>query len=207
MRFPDARILIMAKAPVPGEVKTRLIPALGPDRAAGLHRRLLGETVARLTAAALAPVELWCAPDATDAAFCGLAATHGCSLHCQTGADLGERMRGGAAEALTRASRVVLVGSDCPLLDAGYVRAALAALDGRDAVLGPAEDGGYVLLGLRRAAADLFDDVPWGGERVAAVTRERMRRLRWDWAELPSLRDLDRPEDLPRYEALTRGAG
>jgi glycosyltransferase A (GT-A) superfamily protein (DUF2064 family) len=75
-----------------------------------------------------------------------------------------------------------------------------------DAVLGPAEDGGYVLLGLRHAAPALFRDMPWGEESIAALTRERMRELGWRWRELPALRDLDRPEDLDWYRALSVGA-
>lgn len=207
MRFPDARILVMAKAPVPGEVKTRLIPALGPEGAAALHGRLLEDIVRRLTAARVAPLELWCAPDAAAAVFGRLAAMYGCSLHAQKGRDLGERMRRAAADALTRARVVVLAGCDCPDLDAGYVEQALDALVSHDAVLGPAEDGGYVLLGLRRAAPELFAGLPWGTERVAAITRERMRGLGWRWAERPVLWDLDRPEDLARYRALRSAGG
>jgi glycosyltransferase A (GT-A) superfamily protein (DUF2064 family) len=102
---------------------------------------------------------------------------------------------------------VVLIGTDCPPLDGDYLARALAAMADRDAVLGPAEDGGYVLLGLWRAAPELFADMPWGTDRVAALTRQRMAALGWRWAELPMLWDLDRPEDLARYRALSRVGG
>lgn len=206
VHFPNARILIMAKAPEAGRVKTRLMPVLDAQAAADLHARLLEGVVARLSAAGLAAVELWCAPDPGADLFQRLARGYGVSLHRQSDGDLGERMGSAARDALTRSAAVVLVGADCPLLDGGYAAAALTALDGHDAVLGPAEDGGYVLLGLHRAPRELFDDMPWGGDRVARMTRMRMCGLGWDWCELSALWDVDRPEDLTRYQAL-RGAG
>lgn len=207
MRQPEARILIFAKAPEPGRVKTRLIPALGPRGAADLHAGLLEETVARLAAARIAPIELWCAPHPQAEPFPRLAAKHDLACYRQQGADLGERMAQAAADGLGRGAPVVLVGTDCPLLDGEYLARALAAMADCDGVLGPAEDGGYVLLGLRRAARELFADMPWGTDRVAALTRERMGMLGWRWAELPALWDLDRPEDLARYALLSRAGG
>jgi rSAM/selenodomain-associated transferase 1 len=203
MRFPDARILIFAKVPEPGRVKTRLIPLLGAQGAADLHARLLADTVARLAPAGLAPVELWCAPDPGCASFSELANRYPLGLHPQRGADLGERMLDAAADALTRSGAVVLVGTDCPPLGRAYLARALTELRAADAVLGPAEDGGYVLLGIKTAAPVLFSSIPWGTDRVAAVTRDRMGALGWSWAELPVLWDLDRPDDLIRLEAQT----
>jgi uncharacterized protein len=203
MHFPGARILIFAKAPESGRVKTRLIPALGPQGAADLHARLLADTVARLAPAGPAPVELWCAPDPARVPFAELANRYLLPLYAQRGADLGERMFDAAADALARSGAVVLVGTDCPPLGKAYLMRALAVLQGADAVLGPAEDGGYVLLGLKQAAPELFSDIPWGTDRVAAITRDRMDALGWEWAELPALWDLDRPDDLVRFEALS----
>jgi len=202
MRFPDARILIFAKAPEPGRVKTRLIPILGAQGAADLHARLLTDTLARLAPARLAPVELWCAPDPGRAPFPELASRYRLGLHPQRGADLGARMLDAAADALARSGAVVLIGTDCPPLGEAYLARALASLRRADAVLGPAQDGGYVLLGLKRAAPELFSSIPWGTDRVAATTRDRMDTLGWDWAELPVLWDLDRPDDLTRLAAL-----
>lgn len=205
MLFPDARVLIFAKAPEPGRVKTRLIPALGSQAAADLQARLLADTVARLAAASVAPVEIWCSPDPDCGPFPELADRYGLGLYQQRGADLGARMLHAAADALGRGSAVILVGTDCPPLDGTYLRRGLAVLHGRDAVLGPAEDGGYVLLGLRRAAPTLFANLPWGTDRVAALTRDRMAALGWDWGELPVLWDLDRPEDLKRFTNFSDG--
>lgn len=203
VRWPRARLLVFAKAPVPGACKTRLIPALGEQGAAAFAERLLRDTLTRLSAARLAPLELRCAPDCTHPVFTALAARLPIRLAAQRGGDLGERMGDAVAETLGEAEMAVLLGTDCPRLDARYLARALAALSGQDAVLGPASDGGYVLLGLRRSSRcgpperdALFRAMPWGSERVAARTRERLRLHGLRWAELPALTDIDRPEDL-----------
>jgi len=198
-RFPQARILVFAKAPVPGACKTRLIPALGAEGAAALYRELLEGTLARLAPARIAPLELWCAPDTGHWAFQDLAARWDLSLHDQQGGDLGERMLHAATDALLRVEAAVLIGSDCPGLGPAQIASALTALlaqPQQDAVLGPAEDGGYVLLGLRQPARELFTGMPWGGDQVAALTRARLAGLGWRWWELAPLADVDRPEDL-----------
>lgn len=205
VQFPNARILIFAKAPRPGACKTRLIPSLGREGAARVAETLLRGTVERVAEAGLAPAELWCAPDLGHPLFAELATRCDLRLEVQRGADLGARMQDAAASALNRAELALLIGTDCPALDARYLRQALRALSAHAAVLGPAEDGGYVLLGLSRAAAAclprLFDAMPWGSERVAELTRERLAACGLDWAELPSLADIDRPEDLARLGA------
>ncbi|UHD17317.1 TIGR04282 family arsenosugar biosynthesis glycosyltransferase [Thiocapsa bogorovii] len=207
MRYPNARILIFAKAPIPGQVKTRLIPALGPTGAAELACDLLERLVRRLSGAHLAPVELWCSPDSEHPLFRALAASAGVALRTQQGEDLGERLSTAAEDALGRADAVLLLGADIPSLDADYCASALATLGESDAALGPAEDGGYVLLGLKAPAPALFTDMPWGGEHVAAMTRGRIASLGWRCSELPVLWDLDRPEDLMRYRCLKADRG
>lgn len=207
MRHPDARLLIFAKSPVPGQVKTRLIPALGAQGTAALAERLLERTLTELAGAALAPLELWCAPDCHHPTITRLCARLDVVCHAQCAGDLGARLQAAAADALCRATRVLLVGADIPALDAAYCATALDALDSHEAVLGPAEDGGYVLLGIKRAAPDLFRDMPWGDDRVGAITQARIEALGWRCAILPTLWDLDRPEDLARLgERLSPGA-
>ena len=203
MRFPRNRILIFAKAPVPGSVKTRLLPVLSPEGAAALYRELLETTVSTVCSSALAGVDLWCAPDTLHPVFRSLEKTRGVALFRQSGGDLGSRMAWAATRALASADSVLLIGGDCPELDPDYLETALRWLaEGDDAVLGPAEDGGYVLIGLRRNNPRLFEDIPWGGDRVLELTRERLRELGWRWRELTPLWDLDRPEDLHRYRSL-----
>jgi rSAM/selenodomain-associated transferase 1 len=204
LRFPDARILIFAKSPVPGQVKTRLIPALGSEGAAALQRRLVARTLAMAMGADLCPVHCWYWPDLDDRVFAPWRLGSGISFHRQPEGDLGARMGEAAARALTRCSRVVLIGTDCPLLDARVLAQALELLDGREAALGPAEDGGYVLLGLRRVEPQLFQGIDWGTDRVLEQTRARFKALDWHWAELSALWDLDRPADLARLRARGR---
>jgi rSAM/selenodomain-associated transferase 1 len=204
VRFPDARVLVFAKAALPGQVKTRLIPHLTAVGAARLHHRLVSDTLERLTRAGVAPIELWCAPHPGLPFFDDLRRRFGAGLRAQSGGDLGERMLRAARDALCRCRRLVLLGTDCPELDGDYVAQALAALEERPAVLGPAQDGGYVLLGLKEAHRALFADVPWGSGEVARITRERMAALGWAWTELPTLWDLDRPADLDRFQAYCR---
>lgn len=202
MRFPDARLIVFAKAPQPGAVMTRLQGRLGPEGAARLHAALVRRTLAVACGTGLCPVELWCAPAADNPFFTRCADEFGVILRPQRGGDLGERMHHALAAVLQQAPYAVLLGTDCPSLTEDDLRNALACLDeGSDAVMAPAEDGGYVLLGVRRVHRSLFTDVPWGTDRVLAVTRQRVERLRWRRRELRLQWDVDRPEDLQRLAA------
>lgn len=196
--------MVFAKAPTPGLVKTRLVPALGEQAAAELYRQLAERTLFTALGAGLGPVELWCAPGTDDAFFSACARQYGISLRAQGEGDLGMRMAHALAHALTEGSPGLLVGSDCPVLTTEYLREAAAGLaGGNDAVLGPAEDGGYVLIGLaREASAQLFEDIPWGTATVMQETRARLSRLNWRWRELATLWDVDLPEDLLRLRQL-----
>lgn len=202
VRFPAGRILVFAKAPVPGYAKTRLIPVLGAQGAADLQARFIRRTVALAVDSGLAPVDLWvCGTDGL-ALFDEFRAAVDGRIHHQTGADLGARMAQALARTLDAAEFAVLIGTDCPLMDAAHLaRACTALAQGRDCVLGPAEDGGYVLIGLRRPAGRLFADVAWGTSAVLAQTRERLRSLGLSCTELPVLWDVDEPEDLVRLES------
>ena len=199
---PDTRLIVFAKAPQPGVVKTRLIPLLGAEGAAALYARLIGHTLATATAADIGAVELCCAPHADDPFFSDCSDRYGVSLASQTGGDLGARMRNALARALRDVRHAILIGTDCPALTVAHLRqAAQAPAGGADAVLVPAEDGGYALIGLSRSDDALFEDIPWGSAQVMAATRERLRRLQWRWRELETLWDVDRPEDYRRLVA------
>jgi rSAM/selenodomain-associated transferase 1 len=199
------RVIVFARAPEPGKVKTRLIPALGEAGAAALHRRLVMHCLRAATDAQLGPVELWCAPEAGDPFFRECERGFGVSLHPQGDGDLGVRMQRAFDAALGRARRALLVGSDIPALSAQYLRDAEGALaGGDDVVIGPAEDGGYVLIGLSRCDLELFREIPWGGSEVLAETRRRIAALSWRCRELRVLWDVDRPEDLGRLPGEMR---
>jgi rSAM/selenodomain-associated transferase 1 len=149
-------------------------------------------------AADLGPVELCCTPDTDHPFFADCARRFGIGLQAQAGADLGARMVAAFDRALSSASTAVLVGSDIPALNAQHLRQAGTVLRQAEAVFIPAEDGGYVLVGLASRQPGLFEDVDWGGEQVMAQTRARATALGVRIAELEPLWDLDRPSDLAR---------
>jgi rSAM/selenodomain-associated transferase 1 len=197
----QVEIAIFARAPVAGQAKTRLIPRLGAEGAAGLQHALIRRALRTALAANLGAVSLWCAPDCDHPAFVGCSEQFSVPLYSQHGADLGARMFH-AFTRLCRQGEALVMGTDCPALTVGELRAAAGALrEGNDAVFVPAKDGGYVLVGLRHAVASLFHGIPWGGDRVMDHTRERLRSAGLRWQELAPSWDVDRPEDLDRLRA------
>lgn len=195
------RIAILAKAPVAGLAKTRLIPHLGAEGAAALQGWLLQRAVATALAAKLGPVTLWCAPDMAHPAFAACRAVGDVELRCQPEGDLGARMHAAIAESPAMAGRLV-IGTDCPALTPELLREAAERLHSQAASVVPAEDGGYVLIGLRQPGRAVFRDVDWSSGRVMAQTRDRLRELNWRWHEFAPLWDVDRAADFRRLAAL-----
>lgn len=197
---PRCPIIVMAKAPRPGDAKTRLIPALGADGAAMLAERMLHHTVRQACAAELGPVDLCCTPDARHAAFEACARAPAVELSVQAGGDLGARMAAAFERwfdcASDPAESVLMIGTDAPALEAGVLRLAAAALSRHDAVFVPTLDGGYALIGLRHAEPLLFDGIAWSTAQVMAQTRQRLAAAGMSHAELPVLTDIDEPADL-----------
>ncbi|MFN3566631.1 MAG: TIGR04282 family arsenosugar biosynthesis glycosyltransferase [Burkholderiaceae bacterium] len=204
MRTP-VDIAVFAKAPVPGEAKTRLAPRLGADGAARLQERLIETALQKSVALAGARVTLWVAGDARHPFVAACAQRVGVRVRLQQGCDLGARMLHAFADTLApgRGERCLLIGTDCPALTTADLAAAAQALAEHDAVVQPADDGGYVLIGLRAPHAPLFEGIEWGGPKVMQATRERMARLALRWCERPPLPDLDTPQDYER--ALAAG--
>lgn len=199
MSATDTAVIIFAKAPRPGEVKTRLIPLLGAQGAASLHAKLAGHALETARAASFGRIELHCAPDTEDPYFRFCADRFGVCLQQQSSGDLGARMHFALESALATHARVLLVGSDCPALSARHLQHAERTLrDGADAVFVPCEDGGYALIGATRTDARLFDGIAWGDDSVMADTRARLQLLGWIWRELETLWDVDRPADYQR---------
>jgi rSAM/selenodomain-associated transferase 1 len=193
-------VAVLAKAPIAGFAKTRLIPVLGAEGAARLQHRLIERAVATACSTATGPVTLWATPDASHPAFQAITAHHGTALAAQGDGDLGARMLAAIAAAN---GPVLVIGTDCPALSAAHLRAAADVLrGGTDTVVLPAEDGGYVLIGMRSPQPALFSDMCWSTPQVMDDTRQRLRTLGLTWREPAMLWDVDRPGDLARLAGM-----
>jgi hypothetical protein len=191
-------VAILAKAPIPGVVKTRLIPAIGAHAAAVLQERLTERTIATSLAADVGPVTLWCAPDATHSTFLKLVMQQRIILKRQPAGDLGARM---LAATTAGNGPVLVIGTDCPALTELHLRGAANALRERnDVIIVPAEDGGYVLIGTRTPQPAIFSGIAWGTTNVLAETRARIIEQRLVLTEQPPLWDVDTETDLARLE-------
>ena len=193
----EPAIAILAKAPIPGLAKTRLIPAIGAHAAAVLQERLTERTIETAIATDLGLVTLWGTPDVRHASFRTLAARFPIALFPQPDGDLGARML--AAIAAVNGP-VLLLGTDCPALTPAVLRAAAEALRDTDAVAIPASDGGYALIGLHQPVPELFNDMAWGTAGVMEETRRRAETLGLRVVALETLWDVDLPDDLDRME-------
>lgn len=200
----DTVLVVLSRKPVPGEVKTRLIGVLGAEGAAALQRRLLTLALETGRDAGFGTIELCCSPDCDDPFFRDCGRRYGASLFDQTGRDLGERMANALDGALSRHASAILIGSDVPSLTLDDLRSAQSIVGSGRVVIGPAEDGGYVLIGVSRRhglkgpLGRYFMGMSWGGPDVMDATRQRLTSLGEDWVELPLRWDVDTPADLER---------
>lgn len=199
-RPETVRVAVFAKAPVPGEVKTRLAVLLGADGAAGLQAGLVRHALSTAVQARVGALELWCAPDVGHPFFERCAKEFRASLRRQEGADLGERMRRAFDASFAGGAALIIIGADCPALRSSDLEQAAAALRTHDAVIAPAEDGGYVLVGLARPAPMLFEAIAWGSSAVMGQTRAKLAQAGVRWKELATFWDVDRPEDYLRLQ-------
>ncbi|WP_166269389.1 TIGR04282 family arsenosugar biosynthesis glycosyltransferase [Marinobacter caseinilyticus] len=200
---PTTVLIQFAKWPEAGRVKTRLIPALGVQGALDAHCRLTLTVLGHLLASGRA-VEFWwdralAQPPASARPVVSEVRAASLVENVQMGADLGARMHQALAQSLQTRDKVLIIGSDCPSVDAPYIEAALAALDHSDAVIGPSEDGGYVLLGARRVAEGMLVDIEWGSARVLGQTCERMTACGLTYQLLEPRWDVDEAEDWERF--------
>ncbi len=194
--YADTRLLQFAKAPVPAKVKTRLVPALGAATACELHCRLVKHQLQQMVESQLAPVELWI-DDVDNTEALAWSNEFNVPVFQQTGYDLGARMHHALESCTANGKQAVLTGSDCPAIDRPYLQEAIEALHaGVNVVLGPALDGGYVLIGVRSAHAGLFSKVEWGTKSVLQQTLGNIQRLGLSYHLLGEKPDIDRPADL-----------
>lgn len=200
----NGTLILFARYPESGLVKTRLAGFLGADGATALHRVMVEHTMATVRRSARdlnLRLEIHhTGPTDAMSAWLGADACY----RAQTEGDLGVRM----AMALdTALPPVILVGTDCPDLSSDVLTDALAVLRNREVVLGPAADGGYYLVGMKCRRPDIFNDIPWGSDQVLARTRDRLRRSGVTWGETRMLADIDRPADLIHLPAQLRPPG
>jgi len=193
----DSALIIFAKAPIPGQVKTRLCPPLTPDEAASLHGSVVLDMLERSRGAASMDRFVACAPSSDHVFFRILEERHGVRLLTQVGDDLGARMARAMADAFTLGyQRVLVIGTDLPTLPGSAFGDAVTLLTAHDLVLGPAVDGGYYLIGLRKPAPGLFAGIPWSTDRVLPMTQQKAAALGLSTALLPVRRDIDTLDDL-----------
>lgn len=203
----DSCLQIFAKAPVPGRVKTRMQPVLNPEECARLAENMLRKTLKTAAMLENCDVQLWCFPDTSNPVFTEAQETYGVELVKQVGADLGDRMLQAINAGLTVYKRVILIGSDCPAMDQAYLQQAFDLLEKENQnVIGPAKDGGYVLIGANHILPEkVFRGLAWGTETVLRETLDRMELEKLQPRLLPELSDIDEPEDLKNYATTLYG--
>jgi len=205
MQHTNAKILIFAKSPVVGQVKTRLAEFIGPEQACKVYEALLTQTLNTALNAQLAPV--CCYTDDTEHVYFKHWKQKGVEFKQQVGADLGQRMQQAFMHELRLYSPVVMIGSDCPVITVEHLRAAFNALDGDgEAVITPTQDGGYVLLGLKKPHPRIFSNIQWSSMHVFRQTAEHLESLSLKWQQLNTLWDLDTAEDYQKWiSSVSRG--
>ena len=201
--YPRSRIAVFAREPLLGRVKSRLASEIGNEEALAVYQAMLARLGALLSRAEIAEWDLWVTSNCSHESFISICNKK--NIYLQDGQDLGARMGAAIQQTLKEKTveSVILIGTDCPALTAGYLEQAMLALEsGVDVVLGPAEDGGYVLVGMRRPLSAVFEDIPWGTDQVMDRTLEALKANQLSYRLLDTLWDVDRPEDLARLELL-----
>lgn len=200
-------LLVFTRYPEPGRVKTRMVPALGPDGAADLQRAMTCQTLTTaMTWNRRAGDRLTVLFDGGSESAMGEMFGRGTRYEPQGPGGLGERLyRAFNAANRGGAQRIVAIGSDCPSIDADVLNTAFDALETHDVVVGPAFDGGYYLIGVRTPRPELFDGIDWGTNRVMEQSRAIFEQLGLRVAYLEERSDVDVPADLPIWNSLRRG--
>lgn len=215
--YPQYQLLVFAKSPILGTAKTRLQPILPPEFSLELHRQLVSTVLRQWSDAAVCPIACWVAGDkvifSEDIIVKALPDLHELPIYVQKGNDLGERLAHAIAASFSCGSYqdekidtkknkqvdgVLVVGTDCPFIDKDYLKVASEKLIQYDVVIGPADDGGYVLLGLKAPSSVLFKGINWGSSSVFDDTLAIIKKQGLSYYKLPVLSDIDHPEDLEK---------
>ena len=196
------KLFIFTRTPIKGKVKTRLQPIYTIGQSLFLHTYLLQRTIAEFQPCQNIDIEICCTPSYQHPVFSQYNTSFNISLSLQIGKDLGERMLNAMNYGLRDHNKVIIIGTDCYEINESYINKAFTALEKNDVVIGPAFDGGYVLIGMRRSINEVFDAIPWGTKHVLERTRNQLQRSSITWHELPTLRDIDNAEDLHYFPEL-----
>ena len=198
-------LLVFAKSPEPGKVKTRLIPDIGVNAATNLYKELLIRTLSTSIHSELTEKQLWLHGDLQHSFFTSHNEMKQFSMKSQVGNDLGERMFNAFEQALKAFDHAILIGSDCPeLTPSDLATANKMLLNDKDIVLGPSEDGGYYLIGLKKNHVQLFSNIEWGTEHVYSKTRQIAERLDLNIGLLEKRSDVDRVSDIKLFEEIKK---
>jgi len=196
-------LLVFTREPVPGHTKTRLIPDVGSVVAAQIHYRLLERTLDEASNSNFTAIQIWSYPNIHYVSIKYLAEQHDLSVHRQFGNNLGERMFNALDSALKEHDFAVIVGSDCPVINTTIYNQAFEVLvNGYEAVLGSCEDGGYYLIGSKKADYKIFSDISWGEKNVVEITRKRFKKTGIKWFETEQLWDVDEIGDVNRLKSM-----
>ena len=204
-KYSNIDILLFARLPVLGKVKTRLRDALSETEILALYEAMFKRVADLLDESGLAQVQLWLDTDSASANEFVLNLSENFKMNEQVGRDLGEKMNFAINESLASKNSkcALLIGSDCPAITYDYLNKALRLLSGgTELVLGPAEDGGYVLIGVNKSYPELFQGIKWGGDEVLEKTIQKAKKIGVDYVCLEPLWDVDRPDDLGRLSEL-----
>lgn len=197
MNFCSKRLIVFTRYPEPGKTKTRMIPALGAEGAAGLQRQMTEKTIkVAQQLQFFSPVDLAIyfnggSQELMQAWLGNL------NFYAQSRGDLGEKLRSALEDSFSQGfNRIVVIGIDCPDLTASILAQAFQSLETADLVIGPAVDGGYYLIGLKFLIPEVFQNIDWGTSLVLDQTKTQAEMLSLSIKYLPTLQDIDRPEDL-----------
>jgi len=202
-KYPDFRLIMMARAPVSGKVKSRLARTIGNRRAAGVYRNMLRTQISKLLAAKICPLELHVCAPVQHPLFMAMRRGGVVRVEQQRGNNLGSRMHHAIRSGLQRADAVILIGADVPGISVEQIRQVCTLISGQDElIIMPAEDGGYGLLAMRKVDAGLFRGVHWGSQRVCKQTVKRATQLGISYRLFSSCYDIDFQRDLARLRKL-----
>lgn len=202
-QFNATALCIFAKTPIRGAVKTRLARTIGIDAALQWYIRMVWRTLSHLSAYTHGPIKIYATPEANHTFFQYCQHYFGYPVLAQQGLDLGARMHNAVRAELKKHRAVMIIGTDCPALDLTYLNEAHQALSHADCVLGPALDGGYVLIGMHDPC-NVFQHISWGSTEVLKQTRLQLEQNGWVWHELSPLLDIDHEQDLFHYAEVLR---